>query len=226
MLILPNNKHEASKNKLERVRIMINLSLYSYIKPPTITSSLIDDCRRFLEDNEKIHTWAHSFSVSKTCIELAERFGLDKDITEASALLHDISSVMKPSHMMDYAVNSNWYIDEAEKKYPFLLHQRMSSVFAEDVFNIKDKSILSMISRHTTLHESPSDYDMLLFISDKLSWDQEDVPPYFDVVYKALDCSLSYASLVYINFVMENGMILYPHQWLINAKSFLESVKH
>jgi hypothetical protein len=31
------------------------------------------------------------------------------------------------------------------------------------------------------------------------------------------------ASLAYINFVLDNNMILMPHQWLLEAKAWLES---
>ena len=80
-----------------------------------------------------------------------------------------------------------------------------------------------MIECHSTLHKKPSDYDILLFLSDKLSWDQDGIPPFFDVVSDALEHSLNYAALVYINFVMDNGFILFPHKWLLEAKNFLQS---
>ena len=83
---------------------MIDLSVYNYIKPPVISNSVMNDCINFLIVNNKGHILEHSLSVSKTCIELAQRFKLDKDIAETAAMLHDISSVMKPSDMMEYAI--------------------------------------------------------------------------------------------------------------------------
>ena len=126
--------------------------------------------------------------------------------------------------MLDYAINQNWEIDASEEKHPFLLHQRLSAVFASELFGVNDPLILSAIRCHTTLKENPSAYDMVLFLADKLSWDQDGTPPFYDVVSSALENSLVHASLVYINFVLDNGMILSPHQWLMDAKNWLESL--
>jgi HD superfamily phosphohydrolase YqeK len=80
---------------------------------------------------------------------------------------------------------------------------------------------LSAVEYHTTLREKPSQYDMALFIADKLSWDQEGQPPFYDVVAKALTKSLEAASLAYMTFIVENKMILYPHRWFSAGLAYL-----
>jgi len=195
---------------------------WPYIQQTTITGLLKTDIEIFLNANGKYSTSAHCVSVSKTSEELAARFGLEESTASVSALLHDISNVLKPQDMLDYAIRCEWMIDEAERKHPFLLHQRLSAVFAQDVFGIDNTVVLSAIGCHSTLKTSPSDYDILLFLADKLSWDQAGTPPFFDTVSSALERSLAYASLVYINYVLDHGMILSPHMWLIDAKTWLE----
>ena len=41
--------------------------------------------------------------------------------------------------MMEIALQNAWTIDPSEKKYPFLLHQRVSALFAQNIFQIEDK---------------------------------------------------------------------------------------
>ena len=68
--------------------------------------------------------------------------------------------------MLSYALKNKLYIDEAEQRYPFLLHQRISKLIAESVFNITDPNILSAIECHTTLKANPTAYDMKISIND------------------------------------------------------------
>ncbi len=64
---------------------------------------------------------------------------------------------------------NNLYIDEAELKYPFILHQKISRLLANTFFNVEDERILSSIECHSTLKANPTSYDMALFVADKLS---------------------------------------------------------
>ena len=172
--------------------------------------------------NGRPKTLKHVQEVADTCVRIAEQYGLDREKCRIAGLLHDIGAVMKPEDMVDYTLSRGILPDEAEKRYPFLLHQRVSRMFAEDVLGIKDGDILSAVECHTTLKNCPSKYDMALFIADKLSWDREGVPPYFNEIRGALQHSLESACLGYITYALDSGMILYPHRWLLEAKLYLE----
>jgi predicted HD superfamily hydrolase involved in NAD metabolism len=181
------------------------------------------DITNLLAANGKPKTAAHCISVAKTNREIATRFGLDETAAFHSALLNDISGIIKSPDMLDYAVRRHWEIDASERKYPILLHQRLSAVLAKEWFGINDGVVLSAIECHTTLRPDPSDYDMALFLADKLSWDQEGMPPFYDVVSSALNQSLRRASLTYIHYALDSNMILAPHRRLIDAKRWLEN---
>ena len=174
--------------------------------------------------NGRPKTLKHVQEVADTCVRIADQYGLDREKCRIAALLHDIGAVMKPEDMMNYTISRSIPLDEAEKMYPFLLHQRVSRMFAEDVLGVKDEDILSAVECHTTLKSCPGEYDMALFIADKLSWDREGVPPYFNEVERGLQLSLESASLAYITYTMDNGMILHPHRWLLKAKEYLERI--
>jgi HD superfamily phosphohydrolase YqeK len=203
---------------------LLDIRDYQYMKIPCFTGVLLDDIRNLLVINSKQNTFKHASIVAQTNVKLAEYFQLDQNICMISGLLHDISAIMKPNDMLAYVQNNNLYLDEAEKRYPFLLHQRISRLMAESLFSITDRNILSSIECHSTLKANPTAYDMSLFIADKLSWDQEGIPPYYKAVVDSLDKSIESASLAYMQYIVENKLILYPHLWFLQGMKYLESL--
>ena len=91
---------------------------------------------------------------------------------------------------------------------------------AED-FGVTDPRVLSAAECHTTLKGDWSPVDLVVFLADKIAWDQPGEPPYLEALRAGLDSSLEEAALAYIDFSMENGRILRPHRWLLEARAAL-----
>jgi len=189
------------------------LSYFPNIKIPGFTGDIKADVQELLYANSKADTFGHVKAVAEKNIEIAAQYGLDENICELCGYLHDISAVMPYGDMAAYAVENNWHIYEAEKKVPMLLHQRISKAIAKEDFGVTDGRILSAVECHSTLKANSSDYDKALFVADKLAWDKNGKPPFFDIVSDALKQSLEAASLAYMNYIVENNMILYRHEW-------------
>lgn len=189
------------------------LMAFSYITIPAFTGDIKADVESLLAANNKTKTFDHVKAVADMNAKIANQYGLDLDTCELCGYLHDISAVTTPGDMMAYATEKGWHIDEAEKKHPFLLHQRISKLITEQDFGITDERILSAVECHTTLKTNPSVYDMALFVADKLAWDQEGEAPFYSVVNDAMKQSLEAASLVYMDYIVANKMILHPHKW-------------
>ncbi len=202
---------------------VLRLSRWEDLIEPPRSGELQADVAGFLNANGKRKTAEHCAAVAKAGAELSTRFGVDQTTAITCGLLHDISAVLRPGDMLAYAEDCGWALDEAEQKHPFLLHQRISAVIANAVFGVEDPDVLSAIECHSTLRAKPSDHDLILFLADKLSWDQAGTPPFFDSVTRALNRSLAHAARVYIDYVMDNGMVLCPHQWLLDARAWLSS---
>ena len=185
------------------------------------TGDIKTDVQALHYKHDKQKTFEHAKAVAEVNIKIAEQYGLDKTVCEIGGYLHDISAVISSQDMLSYATNNGWYIDEAEQKYPFLLHQRISRVIAQEDFKITDERILSALEHHTTLKTNPSVYDMALFVADKLAWDQEGEAPFYQVVSDALEQSLEAASLAYMDYIVEHGMILHPHKWFVEGRVYL-----
>ena len=199
------------------------LSNYTYIVIPDFTGDLKSDVQALLVANNKDKTARHVKAVADTNICIAARYKLNAAICETCGYLHDVSAVISHDDMMSYAIQNGWDIDEAEIKYPFLLHQRISKIIAKQDFSISDEHVLSAIECHSTLKPAPSPYDMALFVADKLAWDQDGIPPFYTVVNESLEQSLEEASLSYMEYIATNNMLLHPHKWFEEGKAFLQS---
>ena len=53
------------------------------------------------------------------------------------------------------------------------VHQKASKFIAVHVFGILEDAVLDAIACHTTLKPEPSDIDKVVFIADKLSWQDD-----------------------------------------------------
>lgn len=200
---------------------MFQIACFPHLQQPPCTGRPEADCEAFLLLHGKQATAVHSREVARQAEALAQRFGCPVSLVRHAAWLHDISAVLSPDEMQAYAQSQAWDWDPAEQAHPFLLHQRISADMAQSLWAVRDPRVLSAISCHTTLKADPSLADMLVFLADKLAWDQSGAPPFFQVVHEALDRSPAHASLAYIDYVLDHGMILSPHHLLLQARSWL-----
>ena len=198
---------------------------FSYIKTEPLSGDIRTDVKNILLINGKSKTYIHVANVADRNALISKTYDLDHDKCVIAGLLHDISAVIKPEDMLKYAYENRLEVCEAERKYPFLLHQRLSKICAVEYFNISDEEILSAIECHTTLKKCPSKYEMSLFIADKLAWDREGIPPFYEEVNAALDISLEAACYKYMEYMVENDMILCPHDNWIEAYEQLKNMR-
>ena len=184
---------------------------------------MIEKIKNLYLDHHKEKTLRHVEEVAETACRLAEIYGLDTGKVNLAAMLHDISAIMTPQEMYENAVSRGMLIDPAEEKYHFLLHQRMSRIIAEDMFSIKDPDILNAVECHTTLKKNAGIYDQDIFIADKISWDQEGRPPYYELLKNKASESLDEACYYYINYQFDHNLLLMPHRWIVEAYEDLKN---
>jgi Predicted HD superfamily hydrolase involved in NAD metabolism len=194
---------------------------WPYVNIIPVTGDTKADVRTFLRANGKEKTLYHCEAVAGLAAELAKRFGEEADTLETAGMLHDVSCVVNPTDMPDYALRCGRELDESEKLHPFLLHGYISAALGKEFFGVSDPSILSAVECHSTLKAEPSCCDLLLFISDKLAWDQAGEPPFYREVNAALTVSLERAALTYIDYIFEHKMLLSPHKRIIDARTWL-----
>jgi HD superfamily phosphohydrolase YqeK len=91
-------------------------------------------------------------------------------------------------------------------------------VIARDVFAVRDSAVLSAIECHTTLKSGASVLDKVVFLADKIAWDQPGTPPYIVQLTQALDRSLDKAVWVYLDHLWQRRATLQAiHPWFVRA---------
>ncbi len=181
------------------------------------TPDIADSIKNTYLSHHKEKTLAHAEKVAETALWLAEKHHLDRGKIRIASLLHDISAIMTPQEMYETVKARGLPIDPAEEKHHFLLHQRVSRIIAEERFGIHDEIILNAIECHTTLKKDAGPYDKTVFIADKISWDQEGIPPYHEMLCKSAERSLDEACFFYIHYQFEHQLLLMPHRWIMEA---------
>ena len=156
--------------------------------PPS--GALARDVDRLLAAHGREQTREHVPRVTAKARELAARFGVEVERAETAALLHDIGGIFERSEMVGLALGLGLPVRPEERQVPLLLHARLGEVLAHDLYGVTDPGILQAIRFHTTLHAAPAPLDEVVFLADKLEWDQGGVPPYHAELTAALEGGL------------------------------------
>ncbi len=174
--------------------------------------------------NKQEEALNHVEAVADIAVRLAKTYNLDLEKIKLAALLHDISAIMTPQEMYTLAKERGLEIDPAEEKYHALLHQRISKLIAQEEFGITDAQILQAVECHTTLKKNASVFDKIIFIADKISRDPKDVPQYDDLLQNGTAAMLDSACYLFIKHQFDNGLLVFAHQWLLDAYEELRNL--
>jgi putative HD superfamily hydrolase of NAD metabolism len=188
---------------------------YHLDKHKNLESNIAD----FYRQTNTLSTYRHCLDVAKEAIKLDNWFKEDLYI---AGLLHDISAFIPTSCRLEVSQALNIPILEEEQESPLLLHQKLSAYIVKKCFKINDAKTISAIKCHTTLKGNFTDFDLALFLADKIAWDQPGIPPYLSKLETSLNSSKEAAALVYIDYLFNNG-IKVIHPWLRSAKERLET---
>ncbi len=176
-----------------------------------------------LTDYNKDVVLKHSLEVSDEAKKLAEMFGENVEAAGIAGILHDISAIIPNSQRIEVAESLGLYIYQEERDFPLIIHQRLSKEIANKVLKITDIAILEAISCHTTLRENPTRLDLILFIADKIKWDQAGKPPYLKTIEDGLHKSLKEGVFNFLKYLFDNQeMLKVVHPWLVEAYECLD----
>lgn len=170
----------------------------------------------------KEKTYKHVCAVANCACQLARLYHENIKKVKYASFLHDISAILSPDDMYRIAREREMNLDQAEEVYHFLLHQRISKIIVMDYLGIDDEDILSAIECHTTLKKDANNIDKIVFLADKLAWDQEGKPPYFDIVQHSVSISLDKGCYEFMKYQLDHHLLLMPHHWFMEAFQQLE----
>ena len=181
---------------------------------------LKNEIKQYLVSKNCEKTYYHCMEVGEYAYQLGEKYLTSPEKVSIAGYLHDISAVYPNNQRINVAQKYGIELNEAEMAFPMIIHQKISKSIAKMDFGIEDNEILSAIECHTTLKKNYSDIDLVLFVADKIKWDQEGKPPYLDGLLQALNCSLENAAYFYIDYILKHD-IKVVHPWLLEAYEFL-----
>ena len=200
----------------------VNNPLLPYVGNFQTSGNLERDIKTFFLQHECEHIFHHVKNVASKAEELAERFGADMQKCVQAAWLHDISGVVPNAKRVSLANALGLEVLPEEEAFPMIIHQKLSVSFANELFGIIDEKTLSAIGCHTTLKAGASLCDHVVFVADKIAWDQSGTPPYLPSLLEALNDSVEASSLVYINYLWEmRNQLRVIHPWLVDAREEL-----
>jgi predicted HD superfamily hydrolase involved in NAD metabolism len=179
-----------------------------------IGGDLHKDVTTFLIHHDCPKTAAHCAEVGEIARDLAMRFNVGENAAQQAGWLHDISAVFPKSERLEISKALGIAILPEEEMVPLLLHQKLSVVLAGEIFKVKHDGVLGAIGCHTTLKAQASNLDKVVFVADKLAWDQKGAPPYQGRLQEALKVSLDKAVWVYQDYLWHSGKMKIAHPWM------------
>ncbi|EJB2767632.1 bis(5'-nucleosyl)-tetraphosphatase (symmetrical) YqeK [Enterococcus faecalis] len=184
---------------------------------------LKNEIKQYLVSKNCEKTYYHCMEVGEYAYQLGEKYLTSPEKVSIAGYLHDISAIYPNNQRISVAQKYGIELNEAEMAFPMIIHQKISKSIAKMDFGIEDNEILSAIECHTTLKKNYSDIDLVLFVADKIKWDQEGKPPYLDGLLQALNCSLENAAYFYIDYILKYD-IKVVHPWLWDAYNQLNLI--
>lgn len=199
--------------------------LYNDIYSFAATGEIENDIKDFLLKYNQDFTYKHSIRVANEARKIAEMFYEDEEKAAIAGYLHDISAIFPNKVRITVAEEFGIEILEEEREFPMIIHQKLSRVIANEIFKVHDEEILNAIGCHTTLRKQATMMDLILFVADKIAWDQQGTPPYLVEVKKGLEKSLEHAAFAYISYLWERKNTLKViHPWLEEAYWHLKEI--
>ncbi len=187
------------------------------------TGTMQSKMEQFLSHRGYSKVAEHCLQVAAEAKRLAHCFHGDAQAAEIAGWFHDISAIIPNDQRL--ATAQEWGVDilQEEERFPMIIHQKLSTIIARDIFEIEAPSILSAIGCHTTLKQDASVLDKIVFVADKIAWDQAGDPPYLADILKAASRSLDAAAFCYLDYLWQQRDTL-PiwHPWAAQAHAQLK----
>lgn len=191
-------------------------------------TSLIDQIRIYFEAYSRRDVYEHTCEVIAVYDKLSQSLDIPESIKikgRIAALLHDVGRIVATPDLVEFCEAYGKIATEDELKTVGILHQFASKFIAMTVFGIEDETILCAIECHTTLKGNPSIADKLVFLADKLSWNEADTEELIRKMNAQLSTSIDLALFEYHKAIYENrNELSCYHEWSDEAYHYLNGV--
>ncbi len=188
------------------------------------TDSYIDLLRSRLSE----YRFNHSMNVAKSAVELAEKYGADKEKAYVAGILHDVMKEEELEIQRDFIERNGEKMTPLELKSKSIYHQMSGSAYAKIELNIDDEDILNAIRYHTTGRKNMSLLEQVIYTADFISAERNypDVDIMREKAMVSLDDAMLYSLKYTINNLTSKTAVIHPdtlecYNWIIE-KNFKE----
>lgn len=160
-------------------------------------------------DPERLY---HSFCVSASARELAERYGADPDRAEAAGLLHDVMKNASREEQKELILEGGEVITACEEANPKVWHAMAGAAYLRLREGITDEELLSAVRWHTTGRAGMTLLDRVVYIADFISEDRKypDVDKVRELAAESLEKAILYTASYTINNLVTMGRPVHP----------------
>ncbi len=196
----------------------MNKQLEPFFGNFSFSGELNKDVTAVLTHHQLPKVAGHVSRVAQEAKRLAMQFGADPAGAETAGWLHDISAVIPNKVRVEMCLEFGIPVLPGEADFPMILHQKLSAVVAREIFGVTETAILSAIGCHTTLKAKATLLDKIVFVADKIKWDQPGEPPYLVEIETAVSHSIDDACRVYLAYLwQQRDSLRYIHPWFVAA---------
>ncbi|MCL1828926.1 MAG: nicotinate (nicotinamide) nucleotide adenylyltransferase [Oscillospiraceae bacterium] len=161
---------------------------------------------------------AHVQGCEEEAIKLAERWGEDADKAAEAAILHDITKKLTPEEQVSLCEKYGVSYDDAELRYPKLLHPKTGAALARDLFGAGDE-VCGAVLWHTTGRREMTVLEKILYLADYIEYNRsfEGLDKLRYLAYKDMDAAMRLGLEISLDALKESGTE--PHR---NSKEALK----
>ncbi len=173
---------------------------------------MIESYKELLRSRLSDYRYTHSLCVADSAVELAERYGADKEKALVAGLLHDITKESDANEHFSLLAQGGVQLTELERVNAKLWHAMSGAEYIKLKLNITDKEIYDAVRYHTTARAGMSLLEKVIYIADFISADRvyDDVEIVRELAEKSLDETMLYTQHYSINELLRKGACIHP----------------
>lgn len=165
----------------------------------------------------------HSLNVMNTSIELAQRYGVDREKAAVAGLLHDCARDIRGDEVFELCKEFGIQVDDIARVQPELLHGAIGAGLAGHEYGVEDPMILDAIHYHTTGRKDMSILEKVVFIADYIEPGRNftGVNEARKVAFSDINDAMVLSLDKTIKHVISKGALIHPDT--IDARNFIIS---
>lgn len=170
-----------------------------------------DEALKLVKPHLTDHRYEHTLGVTETAVELAEKYGADKEKTEIAAIFHDYAKFRPKEEMRQVVVDYDLPKDLLEYSTE-LLHAPVGAILVRDEIGISDEDILSAITHHTSGRPNMTIIEKCVFLADYIEPGRKfpGVEEVRELASENLDAAIIQSLKNTVNFLMKKNQPVYP----------------